>query len=573
MKKLDGKKEEGRPKDRSSPFFSKISAESPEKDPADKALKRKSYFVFFLLLLFFGIAVFSISHISGGVEYVAAAQGQTVYELDVAQTRGVIYDCQLNPLVSGKRRWAAAVAPTIEAIGALEKATDGSCRKLLANALENGKPFLMELDSPVENDCIDMFSIPERYSENQLAPHLIGYLDSMGAGVSGVELAMNDALEEHTGQAKVYYQVDALGRVVAGGDRRVVNTLQKSRGGISLTLDARIQQLAEEAGKSLKKGAVVVTEVPNCEIRALASFPTYSPAELGSAAKDPDSPLINRAFCAYAPGSVFKLAVAAAALESGSVLEDFTCTGSVNAGGLLFQCIGGTAHGKLGLQGALENSCNCYFINCARSLGGQPVLSSAYNFGLGTGQEFGRGLFSEAGILPQAASLENVRALANFAFGQGETTVTPVQMCGLVNAIASGGVYSSPKLIAGTVNQNLILTPAQPVTDKALRVISPSTALTLQKYMESTVEKGTAKAGKPSGLTAGAKTGTAQTGVHENGQELLHFWYCGYVCDASGPRYCISVLAESTPDDHGACARAFQKIAQGLGEMEPLPSE
>ena len=60
-------------------------------------MKRKAYAVFFLLLLLFGAACFSIVSISGSAEYVAAAEGQSVYQLDVAQTRGAIYDCQLRP--------------------------------------------------------------------------------------------------------------------------------------------------------------------------------------------------------------------------------------------------------------------------------------------------------------------------------------------------------------------------------------------------------------------------------------------------------------------------------------------
>ncbi len=530
-------------------------------------MKRKAYAIFSFLLLLLGAACFSIANVSGSAEYVAAAEGQSIYRLDVAQTRGAIYDSQLYPLVGEKRKWVAAVAPTIEAVGALEKATGGKYRQRLALALEDGKPFLMELERSLENPCIDLFSVPERYGEDQLAPHVIGYLDSMGSGVSGIELAMNDVLESHTGKATVYYQVDALGHVVAGGDREVANTLRESRGGIALTLDSGLQEAVQEASAPLKKGAVVITEVPNCEIRALVSLPTYSPTDLGAAAEDPDGPLVNRAFCAYAPGSVFKLVGAAAKLENGgSVQESYECTGVVNAGGMLFHCFDGMAHGKVDLKGALEHSCNCYFINSGRSLGGQSILNMAYNLGLGAEQEFGRGLFSQAGELPEAASLENARALANFSFGQGELTVTPLQMCAVVNTIASGGTYRSPKLIAGTVSNELKLTETQSIADKTTRVMSVSTAETLKSCMEGAVKEGTAKPGAPKNCTAGIKTGTAQTGVYQGKEELLHFWYCGYVCDEAGPRYCITVLRESTTDDLGAAAKVFRTVAEYLGE-------
>lgn len=529
-------------------------------------MKRKAHAVFLLLIVFFGAAVVSLTRVSGGAEYVAAAQKQSLYELDIATARGMIYDKDLTPLLGEETHIVAAVAPTIEAIGALEKATDGKYRQRLASALESGKPFLMELEQPVKHPCIDIFSVTQRYREDQLAPHVIGYVDSLGAGVSGVELAMNDVLEEYGGSAAVYYQVDALGRVVAGGEREVYDTLSDLKGGVALTLDSKLQQEAEDAAELLKKGAVVVTEAPNCEIRALASVPTYSPADLGKVTSQKDGPLVNRAFCAYAPGSVFKIVSAACALENGLSAKQFHCTGSVNAGGLMFHCIDGDAHGPVNLRGALMQSCNCYFINCARSLGGQSILSMAYNLGLGAEQEFGRGLFSDSGALPSAETLENTRALANFSFGQGETEVTPVQMCGLLNAVVSDGVYASPKLIAGTVSKKLELLPNQPVTEKSVQVMSQNTAKTLQTYLESTVEEGTAKAGRPTGMTAGAKTGTAQTGVYEKGEELLHFWYCGYVKTKDGPTYCVSVLAESTPSDHGAAAQVFRRVAESLSK-------
>lgn len=530
-------------------------------------MKKKAYALFVILMLFLCAACLSIINVSSGADYVDAAGKQSVYKLDVAKARGTIYDCALTPLVGTKKERIAAVAPTIEAVGALEKATDGQYRDRLAAALEDGKPFVLPLTENVEHECVDLFQIPQRYSGDQLAPHIIGYLDSLDSGVTGVELAMNDVLDEHTGEVSIYYQVDALGRVIAGGDRRVVNTLETSQGGVALTLDAKLQRLVQDAARELDRGAVVVTEVPNCEIRALASVPDFSPLDLGEAAKAEDSPLVNRAFSAYAPGSVFKLTSAAVELEQDNALEEFSCTGSVNAGGLLFHCIGGKPHGQVNLETAIEKSCNCYFINAARSLGGQSVLSMAYNLGFGVEQEFGRGLLTDAGNLPEASSLGNVRALANFAFGQGEVTVTPVQLCGMMNAIASGGEYSSPKLIAGRVTSRKDLIPYEPVTDRTLRVMEESTARKLQGYLEGAAESGTAAVGAPQNCLSGIKTGTAQTGVYQDGEELLHFWYCGFIGDENGLKYCVTVLRESTPDDGGAAARVFQNVTEGIAEL------
>lgn len=529
-----------------------------------KKARGKAYGIFGALVILLGAAASSIWNVSSGAEYVAAAGSQSLYRLEVARARGTIYDRDLEPLVGGTRELVAAVAPTLRSIGVLETATNGSIRSRLALALEDGKPFALSLPTLVEDPCIDVFSVPKRYQEDQLAPHLIGYLDSQGRGAAGIELAMDDLLASFTGEVSVTYQVDALGRTIAGAERSVVDTLSQAEGGVALTLDAGLQAVVQEAAQALGKGAVVVTRAPDCQILALASVPDFSPGAVGEAAQDPDSPLVNRAFSAYAPGSVFKLAVAAALLESGKPPAGFVCTGSVNVDGLTFHCAGGAAHGEVDLEEAIAQSCNCYFINAARSLGGQAILSMAYNLGLGAEQEFGRGLFTAAGELPTATGLRNPRALANFAFGQGDLTATPLQLCAMVNAIASGGTYATPKLILGEVDGENRLSPLSPATDKTVQAMSPATAKKLQRAMEAAAAEGTGKAGAPAGGVCGIKTGTAQTGVWADGEELLHFWYCGYVEDGGGPRYAIAVLCESTSDDQGAAAEVFRQVAQAL---------
>ena len=116
----------------------------------------------------------------------------------------------------------------------METATKGRFRSRLALALEEGKPFTISLPTLVEDPSIDLFSVPKRYQEDQLAPHVIGYLDSQGRGAAGIELAMDDLLAGFSGEVSVTYQVDALGRVIAGADRQVVDTLSGSRGGVGI---------------------------------------------------------------------------------------------------------------------------------------------------------------------------------------------------------------------------------------------------------------------------------------------------------------------------------------------------
>lgn len=536
-------------------------------------MKRKAVAVALALTVGFGASVRSLLRTSGREEYVAAALGQSEYRLDVASGRGRILDCRGEPLVDRELRTVAAVAPTISGTGELDRLTEGRYRQRLRAALEDGKPFLLEVDGPTARAVaalseVTLFQVPERVSADQPAVQLIGQVNGMGQGVSGVELAWDDALAGKGGSLSVTYPVDALGRVLAGASGTVADSLESTAGGIALTLDLSLQEMAEEVGAELGKGAVVVTEAPGCEIRAMASFPGYSPTDLEAAVADPDSPMIQRGLCAYAPGSVFKLVVAAAALERGLPPERFTCTGSVNADGLLFHCYGGLAHGEVDLQGALARSCNCYFISLGRSLGGQAVLGMAYDLGLGTAQEFGRGLTADSGSLPSAEELENLRALANFSFGQGAVTVTPLQLCAVVNAIADRGVYHSPRLLEGLADGAGNVLPQPAATDREVRVMKESTARILQAGMEKVAREGTGQGADPGTGWVAVKTGTAQTGAFQGGQELLNYWYCGMVGAKEGqPRYCVTVLAEGTPDDKGAASRVFRETARRLVEQ------
>lgn len=133
----------------------------------------------------------------------------------------------------------------------------------------------------------------------------------------------------------------------------------------------------------------------------------------------PNSPLLNRAFSAYAVGSVFKPVLAAAALEAGE--GDFIreCPGYDALNGQVYRCAGSVPHGLVGLDGALEKSCNGYFIELGRELGPERVRKMAAALGFGKGQDIADGLRSASGVLPEAETLENEGQFANFCFDRG----------------------------------------------------------------------------------------------------------------------------------------------------------
>ena len=133
-------------------------------------MKKKAVILLVGLFALLGAACLSMARVMHGEEYVAAARAQSLYKLDIAQSRGTIYDCGLQPLVGGETEYVAAVAPTIQAIGALEKATGGQYRQQLAVALENGRPFQLVLEQPVDNPWCRCSGCPSGTAKSSWRP-------------------------------------------------------------------------------------------------------------------------------------------------------------------------------------------------------------------------------------------------------------------------------------------------------------------------------------------------------------------------------------------------------------------
>ena len=172
---------------------------------------------------------------------------------------------------------------------------------------------------------------------------------------------------------------------------------------------------------------------------------------------------------------MFKVVLAAAAYAQGLDWFTYDCTGSIQTAGETFRCALGRAHGTVNLRGALEQSCNCYFIALGQLLGGQAILNAAQSFGLSTPALLAPGLKSAAGELPSAADLQNAGSLASLSFGQGGLTVIPLQVTAMFNAIASGGVYHSPCIVSSITGGTQV--PQQPQPAAAC---SPAVARVLQ---------------------------------------------------------------------------------------------
>jgi penicillin-binding protein 2 len=503
-----------------------------------------------------------------GVYLAQAAGSQSSYLLDVASSRGIIYDCNMLPLTDGQRHWVAAVMPGPEASAALLDAVPDEDRDSVIRKLEAMNPFVCRvLTSNLYAKGIDVFEARQRYDDDQLAAHIVGLVDpATGKGASGIELACEDTLSAAGGSVRIRYQVDAARRALTGAAPELMDSGYQSEAGVVLTVDSRIQRIAERAAQSIRKGAVVVMDPYTGDIKASVSRPSYNPNNLAVDLQNEDSPFINRAFYAYSVGSAFKLLVAATALEQGvSVGYTFNCEGNIRVGDQLFNCHNTAGHGVMDMRTALQKSCNPYFINLILKIGAQSVAYKASAIGLGRATQFAENYRTQSGRLPGSAELRAPAAAANFGFGQGSLTATPVQMAALVSAIAGSGMAVQPRLIEGYTSDGLQVehTPVYART----RVLSAYAADTVRGLMVDVVEEGSGKQAKPYSGGAGGKTASAQTGQIVEGEEVVHAWFCGFF-PAEQPEYVVVVLVEGGDSGSDTAAPVFKAIADGIAALD-----
>lgn len=485
----------------------------------------------------------------------------------VGETRGCIYDRNLEPLINRETELTVAVKPTLSALNAAESVLKANEKKDdLYHTVESGKIAVAAATAPLQTAEAKTVKKVLRYGKNPTAVHIIGYVNGDGEGVCGMESYYNAELKQASGTLRARCATDAQGRLLDGVPLQYVSENYNCPAGIALTLDTRIQSIAESALQEfqIEKGAVVVLNTQTSEVLAMASAPCFDPNRPADFLDDPNAPFLNRAITPYSVGSVFKAVVAAAALENGEN-EDYTytCNGAYTIGQTTFRCHLHTGHGRQAMNRAMSNSCNPYFISLALKTGASPICTMAQNLGLGASVELADGFYTKPGTLPAEDALLSPQDLANLAFGQGELLASPLQMTAVYAAIANGGVYRAPSLMYAKVDaskeiyQRAALPPSR-------RVMSENTAKRVGALLEFAVENGSGKRAKPQACSAAGKTATAQSGwINDDGTEVTQSWFCGYF-PYETPQYAVTVLKENGEGGSADCAPVFQYIADAI---------
>ena len=425
-----------------------------------------------------------------------------------------------------------------------------------------------------EHPELDIAEAPIRhYRYESLASHLIGYVGRISpselsapayqgakpshtVGKDGIEKTYNTRLMGNDGVRTVL--VDSVGRI-----QKELNFLEPEKGSdIRLSIDLDLQELAEkELGD--REGAVVALDPSNGEILALASMPGFDPTSFssgislkqwGDLVSDPSKPLLNRAVgSVYSPGSIFKVILAVAGLESGVIDERTSvyCGGSINLYGRPFRCT--SSHGEVSLKEAIRQSCNIYFYLLGQQMGVDSMAEYSTRLGLGT--PTGIDLPNEvSGLVPTSRWKRETLGEPWYAgetisvsIGQGRINATPLQIARGIGIIATGKA-PAVHAVTGPGYKQADTSPSEPLN------LSPEHLDAVRKAMWSVVnEWGTGWRARVDGFDVCGKTGTAQlisrevreTLSEEARERFTHnAWFAGFA-PLEDPEIVIAVIVQS----------------------------
>ena len=212
------------------------------------------------------------------------------------------------------------------------------------------------------------------------------------------------------------------------------------------------------------------------------------------------------------------------------------------------------------MQTALEKSCNCYFIDLIMKTDLDYLLKLCRDIGIGQGDSLAEGLDTSSGILPDEELLRIKGELANFAFGQGSLMMTPIQMLKMYHTLATGNVISPTVMYgkmdsSGNVERSTSAVPQKLLTD--------GTVKKMRQMLFSVTENGNAYNAKSNLVSLAGKTGTAQSGVYKNGQEICRTWFAGFF-PAEAPEYVVVVMNENGMGGNSDCGPVFREICEGI---------
>jgi penicillin-binding protein 2 len=431
----------------------------------------------------------------------------------------------------------------------------------------------------VDIPVLELLSVyRRRYPPNDFLAHVSGYVGEVSpdqvdasngrykpgdiVGKTGLEKQYNDTL----------MGTDGMRRAIVNSIGQEVGRLEEQEAipgkPIRLTIDYDLQLVAEQAFAD-KEGALVALNPRTGEILAMVSRPAYNPNDFAVRVSrdewlklnnDPETPLLNRAIQAQlAPGSIFKIIMSTAMLESKALPANYTvfCPGSATFYGRVFHCWQPKGHGTVDLHSAIVHSCDVFFYTVGKELGIDKI--SHYASALGLGKPTGIDLpGEEPGLMPSEEWVERVfhhkwyaGSTISVAIGQGATEVTPIQIAYTIGGIAMGGIFKQPHLLMTDQTVPEVDFPLQPDTVEQV---------TQGMYGVMNEQGGTGYALRLENVEFCGKSGTAQLMSYEAGSrvggregKLTNGWFVGYA-PRKNPEIVVVAMVQGSTEHGGTTA-------------------
>ncbi|MCX6149740.1 MAG: penicillin-binding protein 2 [Ignavibacteriales bacterium] len=532
------------------------------------------------------IQLFNMQIIKQGI-YDEQSADNSIKGIVQTPLRGVFYDRNYKVLVNNKPSFTLIITPSIydrkldHLIETVLGSDSGFIGKILTNNSIYSKYIPIRIQRDVSFQVVSwveenaeklpgvsyMVELERAYEDSIKGSHMFGYTKEVGKkqleadkyyemgdfiGNAGIEKTYEKYLR---GQKGIKYILVDSKRKEIGRFKEGINDKNSIKGDdLVLTIDADIQRIAEK-GFEGKNGALVAIEPKTGEVLAFVSSPEFNLNDFTTVTSkdiwqeinaDPDKPLFNRAtLSANPPGSTFKILAAIAALEEGIITTEntFYCGGGFYFG-RFFKCHGGN-HGSLNVVHAIEKSCNSFFYQLILKIGLDKW--SEYGRRFGFGQRTGIDINEERpGILP-STEYYNKRYgkngwtkgfIVSLGIGQGELSVTPLQLAQYVSLIANDGKSYRPHLVKGYLDANKKLVPLSfPIVDTK---VSKKTMDIVKEGMFLVVNgAGTATGVRLPGINVAGKTGTAQ---NPHGKD--HAWFIGFA-PYEDPKIAVAVFVEN----------------------------
>ena len=549
-----------------------------------------------------------------GEELSEKAETQQLKDTEITAMRGTIYDSNGNVLAQSASVWNVFIDPLnikdkqrdliVDEFANLfgydadekkefyDRTTHQNHYELVEKKVENNiKEKLSKFVSKNElGGCIGTEQTTKRYYPyGTLASSVIGFTGADDQGLSGIESYYDEQLTGTNG--RIITAKDAKSNNIANDYETSIAATDGDS--IVLTINQTIQYylekgLRETMNEYQAKGAYGV--VMNCNtgaVLAMSSLPDYDcnePYKLTyskdkkaikklsdkTAKQEAESAAVQnqwRNFTVsdtYVPGSVFKTFVASAALEENVVNLNTTynCTGSIQVDKYKMKCHYHPGHGMQTLTQGLENSCNPFFITIGQKLGVHNYFK--YFDAFGFTQKTNIDLPGEASPQYYKEDQYGIVELSSASFGQ-TNSLTPIQVCTGLCAIANGGKLLQPYLVSSIVDANG-KTVKKTETKEIRQVISADTSEKVRKMMKSVVDNGTGKNGYVAGYSVGGKTGTStKLGESKNGEGDKYIVSFGAIAPSDAPEIAMLIIVDEPNQDLGGgalCAPIAAQVTQ-----------